>query len=137
MRDRSEYDDDLPDVNDRRGHERPTTAGMIGFILCLVSLGLLGVVAVLWYALSVENQQQQNHERTRLMVLWFGVLDVGSFCTALTAIIFSCRALTPANPLYRGFGLAGLLLGIGELVVTAIVGVILFCTAMIINLGGG
>jgi hypothetical protein len=124
MRD-DDYDDlALPRRRPQR-EEHPTTMGMIGLILAGVSLGLLLVVLVLYFALKQEDQQQVIHQRTRLLYYWFGILDVLSFFIAVFAIVFSARGLAPSNPLYRGWALMGLMLSILEVVVTIFLGIFL------------
>lgn len=125
---RTRYDDDFDDLprpprDDR--HEAPTTMGMIGFILSAVSLGLLAVVVVLYFALKQEEQQLVIHQRTRLLYYWFGVLDILSFFFALFGIVLCARGLSPSNPLYRGWALMGLLFAILELIASMFLGVII------------
>ncbi len=139
MRYDADYDDYTPPA--RRGPvQHPTTMGMIGFILSIVSLGLLLVVVVLWMALKQENQQQEVQQRTRLILYWFGILDIVSLFMALAAILFSARGLAPSNPLYRGWSIAGLALGILEVIVTIIfgmfMGLAILCFELLRNRGG-
>jgi hypothetical protein len=124
-------DDDFDLAPPLADYHHPTNAGMIGFIVSLVSLGLLIVVAILWVFLDQENRQQQNIERTRWMLYWFMFLDVVSFLAALTATIMGGRGLTPTNPLYRGFSVTALILGILEMLATAFFGLFLFCCVMV------
>jgi hypothetical protein len=128
-----------PDPYPPRRYENPTNAGLIGLIFAVVSLGLLGVVALLIWINHIENQQQPNPERTRLLVYWFSVLDIISFFVAIAAIVFASRALSPANPLYRKSAISALILGILELMLTAFVGLLLFCCGLIheVNRQGG
>jgi hypothetical protein len=137
------YDDDYDDFDDsgrRRGPvETPSAAGMLGFIAAAVSAGLLVVVAVLYYALELEEQQREIAERTRLMLYWFLVLDIFAFFASLAAIILSSRGLSPSNPLYRGWAMTGLILGIIELILTLIFGLVMTCGILLfeVNHGGG
>jgi branched-subunit amino acid permease len=135
------YDDiDDPEVGTARHRDRPTNAGMIGFIMALVSLGLLGIVAVLWFAMEQEDRQQQNSERYRLLLYWFTFLDIGSFFIAVTATASAIRGLAPSNPLYRGWSLTALILGVIEILVTAFLGLIFFCCLSwteLMRAGGG
>lgn len=132
------YDDDFDDEPPGEIQGRPTMAGMYGFLFALIALGLLGVVAILWFLLRQENQLQLD-ERTRRMFFWFLFLDVVSFIGALIATILGARGVAPDNPLHRGFSLAAIILGIIELVVTAIFGLIFFCCSLFIEIirGGG
>jgi magnesium-transporting ATPase (P-type) len=136
---RSEYgyddeDDDL-DLGGRRKRgplpSHPTTAGMLGFIAAMVALAFLIVVAILWFALNQEELRQEIPQRTRLMYYWFLILDVLSFIAALCAIIFTSRGLSPTNPLYRGWAMLGLILGIIEIVATLIFGLIMTCNVLL------
>jgi hypothetical protein len=130
---RYEDDDDF-DVNvgrPERSYENPTSAGMIGFIAALVSLGLLAVVLVLFIFLKTEDQKAEDIDRTRLMYYWFLILDVLSFFAALTATILGARGSSPSNPLYRGYGVAALVLGIIEMVVTILFSFWMMCAVML------
>jgi hypothetical protein len=137
---RFDGDEDDLEFGAPRIPERASNAGMIGFILALVSLGLLGVVCVLWYAMSVENQQQENAERVRLMLWWFTFLVISSFFISVAATILAARGLSPANPLHRGWSLAALVLGIIEILITGLLGFSLSCCVGVMELmrhGGG
>ncbi len=130
---RYEEDDDF-DINvgrPPRSYENPTSAGMIGFIAAMVSLGLLAVVVVLYIFLQEENRQAADIERTRLLYIWFLILDALSFFAALTATILGARGSSPTNPLYRGYGIAALVMGIFEMVITVIFGLFLSCCAVL------
>ena len=119
--------------------ERPTTAGMTGFITAMVALGLLAIVLVLYIFLQEEEQVQQNIERRRWMYYWFLILDVLSFFAGLIATLLGGRSLSPFNPLYRGWGLTALIVGIMAMIVTLPFGLFMMCAALIleINRGGG
>ena len=136
MRRHARHDHDMtPD----QSYENPSNAGMIGFILCMVSLGLLVVVAVLWFAMNAEDEQLQIPERRRMMLYWFMILDIVSFFVALAATIFASRGVSPTNPLYRGWGWTALFLGILEIVLTALAALVLSCFVLIaeVNRAGG
>ena len=138
MRPDSRYDDD--DIDHRRRElENPTSAGMIGFILSMVSLGLVIVVAVLWFAMNAEDEQQVNHERRRLLLYWFMILDIASFFIAMAATLFAARGVTPTNPLFRGWGMTALILGIFEMLFTAFAALVLTCFVLVaeMNRAGG
>lgn len=120
-----EYDPTQP----RGRYLHPTSAGMVGFIFSAVSLGLLIVVAILWFFLS-QDQEQGHNERQRWMFYWFLFLDLVSFLSAVIATVLSGRALSPSNPLYRGFAVMGLILGILEIVLTMLFGLIMTCCAI-------
>jgi hypothetical protein len=139
MQRRVRYDDD-DDFNvgrPRRGDENPTSAGMIGFIAAMVSLGLLAVVVVLFIFLKQEDQGGQggaNIDRTRLLYYWFLLLDVLSFFAALTATILGARGSSPTNPLYRGYGVAALVLGIIEMAITVLFSFWMMCAVFVVEL---
>ena len=97
----------------------------------MVSLGLLVVVLVLYLFLSQEEQQAQNVDRKRLLMWWFLILDILSFLAGLVATILSTRGLAASNPLYRGWSVAGLILGIIELIITMGFGLCLTCVVFI------
>ena len=121
--------------------EHSTAAGMYGFIIALISLGLLIVVTILWLIMNQEDRQQQNVDRTRWMLYWFMFLDLMSFAAALTATVLGGRGLTPSNQLYRGLSLAALILGILEMAATSLFGLGLFCCVSFMelfrNMGAG
>ncbi|MBI2808436.1 MAG: hypothetical protein HYX68_25905 [Planctomycetes bacterium] len=142
---RDRYDDD--DDNDLglgrrpdRREENPTTAGMMGFIFCAVSAGLLIVVFILWLFLKQENQAQENLSRTRWMLYWFLFLDFVSFIAALAATVLGARSMAATNTLYRGYGVTALILGILEMIVTVIFGFFMTCAVLLFealrNAGG-
>jgi hypothetical protein len=134
---RSEYDDydddDDFDFGRRRSGPReiPTTAGMIGFIAAMVGLAFLVVVAILYFAMRQEDAQGAIQERTRLMYYWFLILDILSFFAAIAAVIFASRGLSPTNPLYRGWAITALILGIIEIVATLLIGLFMTCAVLI------
>src|SRR5688572_3012692 len=129
------YDDDEDEFGRRQPRMAPSSSGMIGFILAGVSLALLVVVAILWYALNLENRHEQNIDRTRIMVYWFMCVNIASFSAAIAAVVFAARSLSPSNPLYRGFGMAALIVGILEIVLTGLIGFFLTCCAGLLELG--
>jgi hypothetical protein len=132
---RYEDDDDFDiNVGRRRPYENPTSAGMIGFIAALVSLGLLAVVLVLYIFLKHEDQQVGDIERTRLLYYWFLILDVLSFFAALTATILGARGSSPTNPLYRGYGITALILGIIEMVITILFSFWMMCAVLVVEI---
>jgi hypothetical protein len=133
---RYDEDDDF-DVGHPRGADHPTSAGMVGFIFALVSLGLLVVVVVLFLFLQQEDQVQQNASRKRWMLYWFLLLDVLSFCASLAATVLGGRGLTPSNQLYRGWSMFALILGITGIVVTILFGIFMTCAVMIFEVFGG
>ena len=120
------YEDDF-DSTERPGVENPTSAGMIGFVFSLVSLGLLVVVAVLWVLLDQDQRQMQDANQKRWMLYWFLFLDVLSFFASLVATIMGGRGLTPSNPLHRGFSMTALILGLLLVVATMIFGIFMTC----------
>jgi hypothetical protein len=132
------YDDaDDFDIGPPRSLENPTSAGMVGFIFALVSVGLLVVVVVLFLFLQQEDQVQQNASRKRWMLYWFLFLDVLSFGASLVATVLGGRGLTPTNPLYRGSSMIALILGITGIVVTILFGIFMTCAVMIFEVFGG
>ena len=130
-------DDDFDGEPYDDGPSHPTLAGMYGFIIAMVSLGLLGVVVALWILLQQENQMQAD-DRTLWMFSWFLFLDLISFVGGLAATILGARGMARSNPLYRGFSVAAMILGILELAVTSIFGLFFFCctTGLLLNRGG-
>jgi hypothetical protein len=139
IRRRARYEDD-EDIDigrvgrPRRSEENPTSAGMIGFIAALVSVGLLAVVLVLYIFLKQEDQQAANIDRTRLLYYWFLILDVLSFFAGLTATILGARGSSRTNPLYRGYGVAALVMGIIAMVITVFFGFWMTCAVMVVEL---
>ena len=126
--DRFDDDDALPS----RGYEtHPTNAGMIGFIAAMVAVGLLVVVVILYIFLQQEDQHQENITRSRWMYTWFLLLDGLSFFAALTATICCGRGLAPTNPLYRGWAVLGLTLGIIEMITTMLFGLFMTCVVLV------
>jgi vacuolar-type H+-ATPase subunit I/STV1 len=113
--------------------ERPTTAGMTGFITALVALGLLVVVLVLYLMLQEEELLQENIERRRWMYYWFLILDVASFFAGLIASIQGGRSLVRSNTLYRGWGMAALIIGIMAMIVTLPFGLFMTCAAILLG----
>lgn len=132
------YEDDEFNVepfDDSRA--RPGLVGMYGFIVAMVSLGLVAVVIVLAVLLGHENEARDNPDRTRWMLYWFMFLDLISFIGSVIAIVMGVRGLAPANVLYRGFSVAALVLGILELVATSFFGLGLCCFTMIFEVHRG
>ncbi len=129
-------DDDFNIGAPRRQDENPTSAGMIGFIAAMVSLGLLVVVLVLFIFLEQEDQAAKggaNIERTRLLYYWFLILDVLSFFAALTATILGARGSSPTNPLYRGYAVTALVLGIIGMAITVLFSFWMMCAVLVVE----
>ena len=76
------YDDDYGDGRYDDGPVQPTLAGMYGFIIAMVSLGLLGVVTALWFLLQEENPGQAND---RMLWMFWGLVPVPSIFSASAA----------------------------------------------------
>lgn len=134
---REHFDDDRPSLANARGrHENPTTVGMVGFIAALVSLGFLAVVFVLNTFLKQEEQMQENIERVRWMYIWFIILDLLSFLAGLTATVMCGRGLSPTNPLYRGWSIFGLILGILEMILAIGFGLFMTCAVLMLGMRG-
>jgi magnesium-transporting ATPase (P-type) len=131
-----DLDDDF-DVGPPRDSENATSAGMIGFIFAVVSIGLLVVVAVLWTLLDHDQQQARNVDQKRWLLYWFLFLDMLSFFAALVAVIMGGRGLTPTNPLYRGWSMTALILGILEIIATIIFGIFMTCFVLLFEALGG
>ena len=132
------YDDDEFDPDRRhRPPENPTSAGMIGFIAGMVALGLLVVVLVLYMLLNQDERVEANLERRRLLMYWFLILDVVAFLAGLVATIFSSFGLSPTNPLYRGWSILGLILGILEMVFTVGFGLFMTCVVLFVEMNRG
>jgi hypothetical protein len=136
---RVRYDDeDDFDVGPRRSMDHnASSAGMVGFIFAAVAIGLFAVVLVLWIFLDKEEVQMRNPDRRRWMLYWFMFLDVLSFFAALTAVVMGGRGLAPSNPLYRGWAMTALILGILELVGTVIFFFVMTCVVLLFEIGGG
>ncbi|MBI3823149.1 MAG: hypothetical protein HY289_10785 [Planctomycetes bacterium] len=131
------YDDDFDRPQTRAG-SGATSAGAIGFIFAVVSIGLIAVVALLWYFLNEEQAQNaRNVDQKRWMLYWFVLLDILSFLAALTAALLGGRGLSPSNPLYRGWSMAALILGLLEIVVTLIFGLFITCCVAAFEIFGG
>jgi hypothetical protein len=124
-------EDDFDDFGRRRPLQHPTSAGLIGFIFALVSAALLVVVLILYILLTQDEQQGQNVERRRFLMWFFLILDFLSFLTSLFAVITAGRGLSPSNPLYRGWAVTGLILGILELLITILFGFFMTCVVFI------
>jgi hypothetical protein len=129
------YEDDDFDLPGRRRPpvQHPTSAGLIGFIFSAVSIGLLVIVVVLYVLLNQDEQLGQNVERRRFLWWWFLILDFVSFLTGLFAVIMASRGLSPSNPLYRGWSILGLVLGILELVITIGFGLFMTCVVLFVE----
>ena len=126
------YDNDDFDIDpSRRSHRSPSNAGLIGFIAAVVSLGLLVVVVVLYIFLEQE-ERGHNDERTFWMYCWFLILDGVSFFAALTATVSGGRGMVPSNPLYRGWAIAALVMGIVQMLVTVVFGFIMTCSVLLL-----
>jgi hypothetical protein len=134
---RHDDDDDNYDIGQPRGGGNASSIGMIGFIFALVSIGLLMVVAVLWILLDQDQQQVRNASTKRWMLYWFLFLDVLSFFAALIAAILGGRGLTPTNPLYRGWSMTALILGLVEIIATIFFGIFMTCFVLIFEAFGG
>jgi hypothetical protein len=136
------HDDDDFDEFDV-GHSRlpseedASSAGMVSFIFAAVAVGLIIVVVILWIFLKEEEAQRRNVERYRWMLYWFMFLDVLSFFAALTATVFGARGLSQYSPLYRGWAMTGLTLGIIEMVGSAIFFFVITCFYLLFELMGG
>jgi hypothetical protein len=133
--DHARYQEDDFEVGPPRGrYIKPTSAGMIGFISAVVSLGLLVVVAVLYVLLKQEERAGDNRELQRWMAYWFLILDIVSFFAGLTAVVLGARGTAPSNPLYRGWAITALVLGILELLGTLVLGFIMTCNVFLLEI---
>ncbi len=130
---RYDEDDDFDGDPSRRSYQNPTNAGLIGSIAAIVSLGLLAVVVVLYIFLQQEEQRGHNDERERWMYYWFLILDVVAFFAALTATVAGGRGMAPSNPVYRGWAIAALVLGIIEMLITVGFGFFMTCSVLILE----
>jgi hypothetical protein len=138
---RMRYGDDYDefDVGNPRidAEENASAAGMVSFIFAAVAIGLIVVIAILWFFLREEEAQKRNIDRHEWMLLWFMCLDVLSFFAALTATVFGARGLSQYNPLYRGWAMTGLTLGIIEMVGTMIFFFFITCNFLLFKMMGG
>ena len=84
---------------------------MIGFIMASIAqpVGCRSDYCY-YYAMEVQNQQNNNPERMRLMLYWFTFLDFTSFFIAVAATTLAVRGITPTNPLYRGWSMTALII---------------------------
>lgn len=128
------YDDDDFDMPGRRGtRAHPSSAGLIGFIFSVVSIALLAIVVLLYILLKQDELQGDNAQRFRYLMWLFLIIDFISFLTSLTAVVMSGRGLSPSNPLYRGWSILGLILGIIELLITSGFGLFMMCTVLVVE----
>lgn len=138
---RVRYDDDSDDFDVGRSRVAPeenaSSAGMVSFIFAAVAIGLIVVVVVLWVFLDQEEVQRRHADRHRFMLYWFLFLDVLSFFAALAATVFGARGLSQSNPLYRGWAMTGLTLGIIEMVATTIFFFVMTCVVLMFEAFGG
>jgi hypothetical protein len=126
-----DFRDDF-DAPAKRRADKASSAGVFGFIFCLVSVALIFVVALLWYLLRQEGLREENPSRERWMALWFIFLDLLSLIIALFAVILGVRGLEPSNKLYRGYSMIALIVGVLEMIATALFGCVLACVALIV-----
>lgn len=127
---RYDEEEDLDIGRAARVQENPSSAGLIGFLAALVSIGLLLVVLVLFIFLEQENE---HLDRRRLLYYWFLLLDVISFFAGLTATILGARGSAPTNTHYRGYGVAALVLGIIEMAITVLFGFWMSCAVLLVT----
>jgi hypothetical protein len=126
-----DFRDDF-DIPPSRSGLNPTSAGMIGFVFALVAVALLAVVGVLWYLLRQQAKQAQAPDNAeRWMMVWFLFLDALSLGAGIAAVVFGARSLSRTNPLYRGYGVTALILGIIEIAGTLFFGCFITCCGVL------
>jgi hypothetical protein len=136
---RTPYHEDFDDLDaaPRRGYQPPTRAGLNALISMLVSLGLLALITIL----GIVADQAGSLQGSGLLVVGILLLDFIVFATSLTALILGLRAQNPANTLYRGYGLAGVIGGIVCLLASLLIGLASMCVSLFIaavhNIPGG
>jgi hypothetical protein len=123
-----EEEDDL-DIGPRRGYQPPSSAGLYALISALIGVGLLAIIGVLCWILFAEVAGQDEAR-----ALWFGLffLDLAAFVSSIFSLILGVRAQSPTNYLYRGHGLAGLICGIVNLLLSLVVGLIVMCAGLLL-----
>jgi hypothetical protein len=131
-----DFDDDFDIGHRRESQVNESSAGMVGFIFSAVAIGLLLVVGVLWILLEKDEGQVRNPEGHRWMLYGLLFLDVLSVFAALTATVLGGRGLAPSNPLYRGWAITALILGIIEMIGTVIFFFIITCFALLFHAFG-
>jgi DNA-directed RNA polymerase subunit RPC12/RpoP len=130
---RRDYDDD-----DRYPRERPRASrarmdhairsAVSGLICSMIGLGLLLIAFFIW-VLSVQSMKTSTNQNGLLCIL--ALVVGGSFVLSLLGTIFSSRGLYPENEHNRGAAVAGLVCGIIGLVISSLVGFILFIAIMV------
>ena len=132
----SEYYEDEPEG--RRNVSRPdqTMAGWHGFLMGLVSAGLLLLIGLLWFVTSEVNQGRQNQGMVSMLVITILLLNLIAFATSLAGIIFSSRGMSPTQVYNRGYAMAGMVLGIATLLAGMVVGLFSMCFGLLTHLGG-
>ena len=130
---RYDEDDDFDIQGRRRPLQHPSSAGLIGFIFSVVTIALLAVVVILYMLLSQDELQGDNAQRRRYLMWLFLVIDFVCFLTSLAAVIMTGRGLSPSNPLYRGWSVLGLIVGIIGLLVTIGFGLFMSCVVLVLE----
>ncbi len=130
---RLDYDDDPYDDEDF-GYSRPrrlnrseqvfaSRAAATGLTMSLLGMGMLLVMFVLWIVVMEHHRGRDSQPIFVVMAL----VCIGAFILGLMGVIFSSRGLDQGNYANRGSAVAGLVIGIIDLVLGTIVGLLLIC----------
>jgi hypothetical protein len=130
-RDYEDDDDRYPRDRSRASRARVDLAirsAVSGLICSMVGLGLLLVAFFIW-VLTVPSTRSTTNMSGLLCIL--ALVVGGSFVLSLLGTVFSSRGLYPENEHNRGAAVAGLVCGIIGLVISSLVGFILFIAIMV------
>ncbi|MCI0377564.1 MAG: hypothetical protein L0215_08160 [Gemmataceae bacterium] len=130
---RDDNDDDRYDDEDF-GYPRPrrmsrseqvfaSRAAATGLTMSLLGMGMLLVMFVLWIVVMEHHRGRDSQPIFVVMAL----VCIGAFILGLMGVIFSSRGLDQSNYANRGSAVAGLVIGIIDLVLGTIVGLLLIC----------
>lgn len=139
--DEDHEDDDVPSItrtSGRRGRysrETAARAASSGFVVSLISLGLLVVTFIVWLVAARGMRGRGPADRQPLVVIAL-VMVLASFVLAIVGIIFSTRGLDESNSYNRGQGTAGVVCSIIALVIASLVGLFFLCIGMMFSLPG-
>jgi hypothetical protein len=122
------YDDDFYDYPRPRRLSRSeqqfaSRAAATGLTMALLGLGMLLVMFVLWLV-AMENRRGRDSQPIFVIM---ALVCIGAFALGLMGVIFSSRGLDQSNYANRGSAVAGLVIGIIDLVLGTIIGMLLLC----------